>query len=80
MNLDEITNENKLLKLRVIELEERLKKYTNPARNRQYYENNKEEIKARNHKPYVSSSEQRKEYNKRAYEKRKEKIKSLSDA
>ena len=42
MNLEE---ENKILKIKVKELEEKLKKYTNPERNRKYYHNNKEKIK-----------------------------------
>ena len=51
-----------------------LKKYTNPARNIKYYENNKDIVKERN-KKYKSTPEQIKEYNKRAYLKRKEKLK-----
>mgnify|MGYP003681114848 FL=1 len=32
------------LKLEIQELKEKLKKYTNPERNKKFYENNKEEI------------------------------------
>ena len=37
MNLEE---ENKILKIKVKDLEEKLKKYTNPERNRKYYQIN----------------------------------------
>ena len=56
-----------------------LKRYTNPERNRRYYENNKEAVKERSRiykktTKYRSTPEQIKEYNRRAYLKRKEKL------
>ena len=38
--LELLKNENKELKNKVLELEERLKKYTAPARHKKYYETN----------------------------------------
>ena len=38
----------KKLKLEIQELKEKLKKYTNPERNKKYYENNKDMIIMRN--------------------------------
>ena len=37
-----LKKENEELQLRIQELEERLKKYTAPARHKKYYENHKE--------------------------------------
>ena len=71
--------ENKLLKEKINELTEHLKKYTAPKRNKKFYENHKEEIikkvmeyKEKN-KDKKSDPEKIKEYNRRAYLKRKEK-------
>jgi hypothetical protein len=71
MENDDLKTENETLKQRVNELETRLKKYTNPTRNKKYYHENKEEIKQKQYAPSIITSEQRKEYNKRAYQKRK---------
>jgi len=43
--MDEIINENNLLKQHVNELEERLKKYTSGKNHKKYYEKNKEKIR-----------------------------------
>jgi hypothetical protein len=67
-----LKKENEELKNKVIELEERLKKYTAPARHKKYYEENKEEI-LKKQKEYVVSSEKKKEYARRAYLKKKDK-------
>jgi hypothetical protein len=67
-----LKNENEFLKNKVIELEEKLKKYTAPARNKKYYENNKEIILEKQ-KEYVVTTEKKKEYARRAYLKMKEK-------
>ena len=84
MDIQEIIKENQELKVLVTELQEKLKKYTNPDRNKKYYENNKAEHKQRvkeyqqktNYKSdYKPTPEQKKEYNKREYLKRKEKLK-----
>jgi hypothetical protein len=70
--MEELKKENEELKLRVIELEERLKKYTAPARSKTYYENHKEELLEKM-KKYKPTPEQIKEKNRKAYLKRKEK-------
>jgi hypothetical protein len=71
--LELLKNENEELKLRIQELEERLKKYTAPARSKTYYENHKEELLEKM-KKYKQTPEQIKERNKKAYLKRKEKM------
>ena len=67
-----LTQENEELKNTIIELNEKLKKYTAPARSKAYYEENKEEI-LKKQKEYIVSSEKKKEYSRRAYLKKKEK-------
>lgn len=68
-----LKKENEDLKSKVIELEERLKKYTAPARSKTYYENHKEELLEKM-KKYKPNPEQIKEKNRKAYLKRKEKL------
>ena len=79
LTIDKLIEENKLLKEKINELTEHLKKYTAPKRNKKFYENHKEEIikkvmeyKEKN-KDKKSNPEKIKEYNRRAYLKRKEK-------
>jgi len=67
-----LKKENEELRNKVIELEERLKKYTAPARSKTYYENHKEELLEKM-KKYKPTPEQIKEKNRKAYLKRKEK-------
>jgi hypothetical protein len=43
--MDEVIEENKMLKEKVIELEERLQKYTNSIGHKKYYNKNKEKEK-----------------------------------
>ena len=74
MNVEELIDKNKILEEENKELKEKLKKYTAPARNKNYYENHKEEVLARN-KAYEVSSEKKKEYARRAYLNKKEKLK-----
>lgn len=74
-----LQNENEILKEKILELEERLKKYTNGNNHKKYYETNKERVKD-NGKNYLQrlkeeNPEKLKEYAKRAYQKRKEKLK-----
>jgi len=70
-NINNLILENKILKIKVQELEKKLKKYTNPERNRKYYHNNKEKIKSKKYKSnYKPSKEQRRIYNKRYREKK----------
>jgi hypothetical protein len=74
--MDEInllTKENEVLRNKISELEEKLKKYTAPARSKVYYENHKDEILIKM-KKYKQTPEQIKEKNKKAYLKRKEKL------
>ena len=70
--VQQLKKENEELKNKVVELEERLKKYTAPARSKTYYENHKEELLEKM-KKYKPSPEQIKEKNRKAYLKRKEK-------
>jgi len=67
------------LKQKNIELEERIKKYTNGNSHKKYYETNKEKVKilGKNYlqKLKEENPEKLKEYRQRAYQKRKEKIK-----
>jgi hypothetical protein len=86
-NIDIILEENISLKEKITLLEDennklndKLKKYTSPDRNKKYYANHKDEIKQKIKEYNIQnnimvSSEKRKEYNKRAYLKRKEKNK-----
>lgn len=71
--MEELQKENEELKQRVAELEEKLKKYTAPARSKTYYENHKEELLEKM-KKYKPTPEQIKEKNRKAYMKRKEKL------
>ena len=66
----QLENENAELKQKIVELEERLKKYTAPSRSKKYYENHKEELLEKM-KKYKPTPEQIKERNKKAYLKRK---------
>ena len=79
ISIEKLIEENKLLKEKINELTEHLKKYTAPKRNKKFYENHKEEIIKKN-KEYIQKNkdnlkkpdpEKIKEYNKRAYERRK---------
>ena len=71
-----LEEENKKLRDEITAVKEHLKKYTEPARNKTFYENHKEELLEKM-KANPISSEKRKEINKRAYQKRKEKEKEL---
>jgi len=67
------------LKLEIQELKEKLKKYTNPKRNKKFYENKKEEIiKKSNDRLKNLPNEKLQEYRRRAYIKLKEKQKDLN--
>jgi hypothetical protein len=78
--MDELQKENELLRARIQELEEHLKKYTNSDGHKRYYEKNKEKVMA-NASNYLkklaeTNPDKIKEYRKKAYLKRKEKIKN----
>lgn len=71
-----LKKENEKLKNNIIELEERLKKYTNNERHKKYYEKNKDKIKE-NGLNYLKNlkeenPEKLKEYRRNYYLKRKE--------
>ena len=72
----EQTNIIEKLKSEIQELKEKLKKYTNPERNKKFYENNKDEIiKKSNDRLKNLPNEKLQEYRHRAYVKRKDKVK-----
>ena len=75
MDINLVLEENKQLKQRVSELEEKLKSYTNPDRNKKYYENNKDKFiessNKRLEKLKETNPDKLKEYRQRAYLKRK---------
>ena len=75
--------ENELLKQRVNELEEKLKKCTNGNNHKNYYEKNKEIVKEKGSlylkKLKEEKPEKIKEYAKRAYLKKKEKLKKENE-
>jgi hypothetical protein len=79
--IQELKNENELLKNTLIQTQEHLKKYTSPSNMKKYYETHKEEIKQkvkeyREKTNYVDgiSSEKKKEYAKTAYLNKKAKM------
>ena len=80
MDIETILEENKQLKILVEELQEKIKKYTNPYAHQAFYEKNKEKIikesSERLKKLAVSNPEKIKEYRRTAYLKRKEKLKN----
>ena len=81
VNIDMYNNlmiENELLKKKNIELEEKLKAYTNTERNKRYYEKNSEKVKekAKNYmeKMKTENPEKLKEWRHTAYINRKAKL------
>ena len=70
--------ENELLKKKNIELEEKLRSYTNTERNKRYYEKNSEKVKekAKNYMERMKTEnpEKLKEWRHNAYMKRKNKL------
>ncbi len=74
-----LINENEILKNKVKELEERIKKYTNSDAHKKYYEEHKSEVKKQG-KAYLEKLKQEnpdklKEYRHTAYLNRKNKLK-----
>jgi cell division septum initiation protein DivIVA len=80
MDIETILEENKQLKQRINELEEKLKIYTNPESCQKFYEKNKEKIiqksNQRLEKLKQENPEKLKEYRRNAYLRRKDKIKN----
>ena len=79
MNASVLQKENEELKTKIKELEEHLKKYTNPERCHKYYYNHKDEINVKK-KAYreTVSKEKIQEYNRRYYQRKKEALGALS--
>ena len=77
INEKSLLEENTILKMKIIELEDKLKKYTNGSNHKRYYEKNKEKIKESGsnylQKLKIENPERLKEYSKRAYENKKKK-------
>ena len=77
--MEELIKENDILKERISDLEEKLKKYTNGDNHKNYYNKNKEKIIEKSSKYLKKIKEDNpdkiREYAKRAYEKKKEKLK-----
>ena len=74
---NKLVEENNVLKKKIEDLEQKLKKYTNGDNHKRYYEKNKDKIKI-NGLSYlknlkIENPEKIKEYNHNAYIKRKEK-------
>lgn len=71
--MESLEKENQELKERIVELEEKLSKYSNPKRNKKFYQEHRDEILERN-KEYKKnlSAEKKKEYYQRWYQKKKE--------
>ena len=80
MDIEAILEENKQLKVLVEELQEKLKKYTNPVAHQVFYEKNKEKIikesSERLKKLKETNPDKLKEYRRTAYLKRKDKLKN----
>ena len=75
--MEDLQKENDELKLKVQELEERLKKYTNGENHKRYYEKNKDKIKEQGStylkKLKEENPDKLKEYRRTYYLKKKEK-------
>jgi hypothetical protein len=78
MDIEAILEENKQLKAQIEELQEKLKKYTNPIAHQVFYEKNKDKIikesSERLKKLKETNPEKLKEYRRTAYLKRKDKL------
>ena len=78
-NMDGLEQENILLKQKIQELEERLKKYTNGDNHKRYYEKNKDKVKEIGanylNKLKEENPEKLKEYRRTYYLKKKDKMK-----
>jgi hypothetical protein len=81
VNIDMYNNlmiENELLKKKIVELEEKLRSYTNTERNKRYYKKNSEKVKekAKNYMEKIKTEnpEKLKEWRHTAYMNRKAKL------
>ncbi len=72
--MSDLVEENKRLKQEIEKLKKKLKKYTNPKRNKKYYRNNKQKCIDRSNKRLKNlPKEKLREYRRNAYLKRKKK-------
>ena len=80
MNETELYEKIKILEEENTELKNKLKTYTAPTRNKNYYEKHKEDIiqKSKEYKDNLAP-EKKKEYARRAYLKKKEKMKNINE-
>ena len=80
MNVEEYINKIKILEDENIQLKNKLKIYTAPMRNKNYYETHKEDIiqKTKEYKDNLPL-EKKKEYARTAYLKKKEKNNNLNE-
>ena len=80
MNETELYEKIKKLEEENTELKNKLKTYTAPIRNKNYYENHKEDIiqKSKEYKDNLAP-EKKKEYARRAYLKKKEKMININE-
>ena len=80
MNVEEYINKIKILEDENIQLKHKLKTYTAPTRNKNYYETHKEDIiqKTKEYKDNLPL-EKKKEYARTAYLKKKEKNNNLNE-
>ena len=81
--MDELQKEIEELKIKNMELEERLKKYTNGDNHKRYYEKNKDKIKEQGttylKKLKEENPEKLKEYRRNYYLKKKDKMKQQEE-
>jgi hypothetical protein len=81
-NINEIIQENQVLKIKNQELESKLQKYTNSKGHKRYYEKNKDIVKEKGktylHKLKEENPEKLKEYRRTAYLNRKSKIQNMT--
>ena len=81
--MEELQKENEELKLKVQELEERLKKYTNGENHKRYYEKNKDKIKEQGStylkKLKEENPDKLKEYRRTYYLKKKEEKEKIKE-
>jgi hypothetical protein len=82
-NVNKLIIENELLKKTNLELEEKLKTYTNTERHKKYYENNSEKVKEKA-KSYmermkIENPEKLKEWRHTAYMNRKAKLDKINN-
>lgn len=79
MNIEELTNENEMLKLEIVKLKRQLDIYSHSQK--EYYEKNKEYVKSKAKeglkKLAIENPEKLKEYRRNCYLKRKEKLKQI---